>query len=142
MAQGVSLFITGDEAMDVKLAGMPARVQKKLARKAARTVAKPVRDSAKSFAPFDTGELEESIKVRALPRSRRNKDTVGVQVVTGDTQSLFSGETFYGGFQELGTKNMEPNPFMIPAMMENEGTVLSLYSRAMTEIVAQEEAKS
>ncbi len=140
-AAGRAVFITGDDEVDFKLAGMLSRVQTKLVRKATREIAKPVRDSAKAWAPYETGELAGSIKVRALKRSRKNKDSVGARVITSDTDSLFSGETYYGAFQEFGTEHMEANPFLLPAMLENERSAKSMFTKAMREIVKQEEAK-
>lgn len=133
--------ITGVAELDAKLATMTERHQNKLIRRAARVIAKDVRDSAQDHAPVQYGTLEDSIRVRAMRRSRKNKDVVGLRVITSDSDSLFAGETFYGGFQEYGTKHMTANPFLLPAMLENEGTAVNRFRTEMTAIL-NEEAKS
>ena len=81
---------------------MPESLQKKALRKATREVAKLVLDTAKAYAPHRTGNLEASLRVRAMKRSRKNKHTVGNSVQT--KEGMFQGDEFYGGFLEFGTE--------------------------------------
>lgn len=87
-----------------KLDAMPDKLQKKVLRPATRAAGKVVLDRVKSNTPVDTGELRKSWRLRALRRSRKFKDRVGVRVYTGvrGATRTFSGETFYGSFLEFG----------------------------------------
>ena len=135
--------ITGDKELDKVFALFEPKLRKKIARKAVRKAAKPVRDTAVARVPVrprgthpkdrPPGNLKRSIKVRALKRSRRNKHTVGVQVVTGE--GFFKGETFYGAFIEFGTKRITKKPFMRPAHDENKGTVRAVFIREIRPLI-------
>lgn len=135
------IVVTGDDALQKKLDEIPDRTAVKLARTANRTIAKGVAELARSFAPVDTGTLEDSIKVKALPRLKENRSKAGARVVTSDNGSLFRGEAYYGGFQEFGTVNMQPNSFMLPALDLSRGTVLAQFGQAMREAIAKEQVK-
>lgn len=93
-----------DTGVQKKLDGFTNKLQKQALRKASREVAKFTQQLARELAPEDTGELVASIKVRAAKRSKAKsqKNTVSVNVNTDE--SLFQGDTFYGGFMEFGTK--------------------------------------
>lgn len=97
----LEITITGIDKIDKKLASLPEKTLKKLAKKAVRTALKPIQIAAKAKAPKDTGELRKNIKVRAMTRLRDKKATIGVQVIAGQD---FTGPTFHGGFQEFGWK--------------------------------------
>lgn len=111
-----AIIVTGDKEINRNLARFEANVQKKAIRKATRQAAKFVLADARAMAPRDTGLLESSLKVRAIRRTRTGK--VGHSVQTGER--TFGGETFYGAFQELGTRYMQEDPFMRPALWSNE----------------------
>lgn len=115
---GTAIVITGIEEVDRKLGNFEVNVQRKALRKATREAAKVVLDEAKRLAPVASGALKRSLRVRALKRSRVKQ---GHQVQTGE--GFFKGETFYGGFQEYGTKFMEANEYMRPAMVSKEQAV-------------------
>lgn len=133
----MQISLTGSKELDAALKAFTPAVQKQILRKATRAVSKPVMQQARAWAPHDTGALEKSIKVRALKRSRRNKDIVGTRVVTSGGDSLFQGDQYYGGFQEFGTKYMEANPFMQPAMDMSEGAVRSAFQAELPAIIEQ-----
>lgn len=90
-----------------------------------RAGAKRILSAVKAYAPVDTGALEESLKVRAIKRSRKNKDSVGVTIGTRASDNLFVGETFYAGMQEWGTVKMPPNPFMRPGFDASKDDAIS-----------------
>jgi HK97 gp10 family phage protein len=97
------VYATGIEEIDAALADMPRGLQAKGARKGTRAAAKVALETAIALAPVKTGALEQSLRVRAMKRSRRDgkRFDVGHTVLTGE--SLFQGEQFYGGFLEFGT---------------------------------------
>ena len=95
------LIVTGTEELNVKLAKLAGKDAKAAIRKASRVALKPVAEAAKSNAPRKTGRLARSVKVKAITRSRSR---VGSRVTTSGDGNAFSGETYYGGFQEYGWK--------------------------------------
>ena len=97
--------VTGSKQLDKNLAAMGAKMRKKPLRTASREVAKFTLRQAKAESPHDEGELERSLAVKAMKRSRKNKEVVGANVET--KEGLFKGETFYGGFVEFGTKQRQ-----------------------------------
>ena len=100
-ASGVT--IEGAERLERKLSAFGPRVEKKLKRKAIRRAARIVLDETKAQAPVDEGDLEEGLKIRAMPRAARRKGVVGVAVIETDS------DAFYDAFQEFGTIYIEPS---------------------------------
>lgn len=88
------------------------KIAKKSLRAAIRKGAKPILQAARAFAPVDSGALEESIKLKAI---RRTRTGFGVRISTSASDNEYSGETFYGPMQEFGTAKMAPNPYLRPA---------------------------
>jgi HK97 gp10 family phage protein len=151
MARGDGLLVTGDKELDKKLAGLTLKLQKKLTRQATRKAAKEiVLPAARANAPVDTGELEESLKVRAIKRSRNR---IGHMVTVGD--GLGVGDTFYAAALELGTKErtqkstgkkvgaIEPHKFAFlrRAAYDNEGQVQAEFISDVNELIREEQAK-
>ena len=93
----MTLVATGFKELDRKLRDFEPKVAKKAVRRASREALRPVHRAAQRNAPFETGLLEQSIKVRAIKRTRK---AIGSQVTT--REGFFQGETFYGAFQEFG----------------------------------------
>lgn len=119
---GSGAYVDGDKELMQQLAGLEGKIGRKIAQGALRRAAKKViLPEAKAMVPVDTGQLEGSLKVKALARSRR---VFGVAVVAGE--GFFKGEEFYGGFVEFGTKHMEADPFLRPAGYANREKVLRL----------------
>ena len=117
MAKAFKMVMTGDKAIDkalLKIAGKQetAKHVNKFMRKATREAVKEiVMPKVKARVPVETGELESSLKVRALKRSRTRLGS-GVTLKGGDAPGefknpLFSGDTFYGGFLEFGFKQRD-----------------------------------
>jgi HK97 gp10 family phage protein len=143
---GAGVIITGDKALDRLLKGLPLKVQKKLSRQATRKAAKEiVLPDAKARVPVDTGDLDESLTVKAVKRSRTK---FGHEVRTKD--GFYSGDQFYGGFVEFGTKerqhksgksvgSVKPHSFgfLRPAVYENESRIRDLYVTAMNALIAE-----
>lgn len=97
---GLTFELTGDKELDRKFAGLPARVERKILRQALRPAADMILLEAQTNMPIVSGETRESLNVRAAKRSRRNKNSVVIQVVTG--QEFFKGKTFYAAMAEFG----------------------------------------
>lgn len=135
----VSIFTTGDGRADRLLATLIKAEQKKAVAQATRAAAKHVLADAKRGAPHDEGTLERSLTVRTAKvkgsRARR-RSTKGHAVVTRG--GMFAGQAYYGGFIEYGTKprktkagqnrsSIEPNPFLRPALWDNERRTIALF---------------
>ena len=73
-------------------------------RKGTRAGAKIVQAKAKALAPVVTGRMRKTIKVRALPRSRKWVGTI--------CRLVNDGDVFYGGFVNYGTVRIKPRGFL------------------------------
>lgn len=116
----ISLKVEGLEKVMQAFNSLSKNMAGKAMRKALRDGAKVVADEARNLCPVDTGRLRDSIRVRA---GRRKKDYIRMVVISGKGDRLFSGETYYGSFVELGSvHNKPPEPFMRSAMHHSEKT--------------------
>lgn len=130
---GAKNVVTGDREVDKKLHELEPKLQKKFARQATRrAVREVVLPEALARVPVDTGQLESSLTARATKRSR---EFVGAQVVT--REGFFSGETYYGGMVEFGTKNMEADPYLRPALYGNESRIREFFIRDIKELIRE-----
>jgi hypothetical protein len=101
MAKSQTIVLTGNEALNRKLAALAGPKAKAVIRKAAREALRPVFAAVKSATPTRSGRLKRSVRLRAIARSRSR---VGARITTGGSDNLFAGRTYYGGFQEYGWK--------------------------------------
>lgn len=142
---GGGIIVTGDKQLDKLLRGLPLKVQTKLSRQATRKAAKDiVLPQAKARVPVNTGDLEESLTVKAIKRSRSK---FGHQVQTKD--GFYSGDQFYGAFIEFGTKERQHESgkqvgridpaknfaYLRPAVYDNEPQIRQLYVNAMQALI-------
>ncbi len=142
---GPGSIITGDKALDRLLKGLPLMVQKKVSRQATRKAAKEiVLPEAKARVPVNTGDLEDSLSVRAVKRSRSR---FGHQVQAGE--GAFKGDTWYGGPLEFGTKERKHKSgkstgridpaknfaYLRPAVYDNRPQITALYVTAMKQFI-------
>jgi HK97 gp10 family phage protein len=138
MKAGGGVIVTGFEELDKALGEFPAKVQKAMARKGTRKAAKDiVLPDAINRVPVDTGDLEESLTVRTIKRSRGK---IGHMVTT--KEGFFKGDQFYGAMVEFGTKErthkstgksvgaIQPHyhSFLRPALYENRDKIQSLFA--------------
>lgn len=98
----VKIVMTGSEELNAKLAKLTNAQSREAIRKAARPALKPCLQTARRVAPKGKGALRRSIKIRAITRSRTR---IGARVTTSASDNLYSGKTFYGGFQEWGWRS-------------------------------------
>lgn len=66
--------------------------------------AEAVKELAKNFAPYDTGNLYNSIAIEY----HKTEDGIAADIGT---------DVFYAGYQEIGTSRNPPHPYMRPALM-------------------------
>ena len=105
------IHLHGAEQLLASLRSFEPKLAKKVLRNAMREAARPILEEAKRLVPVDTGELRDSLVIRAAKRVR--KGSVGVVVQT--ERGFFKGDTYYGAFVEFGTKNMAARPYLRPA---------------------------
>ena len=96
-------------------------------RKGTRAGAKIVLAAAKRLAPVRTGALAKSIKVRALPRSRK--------LIGTTTRLVNDGNIFYGGFVNYGTKRQRAKRFLNDAADEVRESATDEAIRVMRDVV-------
>lgn len=94
----MEMEIKGLEDVVRQLGDLPNKVGKKIIRQALRKASRPILETAKQWCPEDTGQLRDSIKLRAIKRSRSGR--IGIRVSCSDQE--YVGRQFYGAFQELG----------------------------------------
>jgi HK97 gp10 family phage protein len=121
------VFVTGVKELDAQLKLVEANVGRKAGRKATREGAKIVAADAKRLVAHDTGLLESSIKVRALKKQRTR---FGHGVAMG-AEYVAEGLPHYGRFVELGTKYMDADPFLRPALYGNANEVHQTFRQVL-----------
>lgn len=99
-------------------------------RKGLRKGAKLIAGSARPLAPMHDGPypphrvdrapgtLRKTIKVRAIKRTRKG---VGVRV-----SDYYTGQGYYGAFQEYGTKHQKATPYLRPSFDKHKGEAVTL----------------
>jgi len=126
--------ITGNRLLDIKLAGMHARIQKKLARRASRAAVKEiVLPEAKRLVPTDTGALEASLKVRAI---KRTKTRIGHTVQTVGLDKPRQAPSI-----EFGTERMTADPFLRRALYTNENAIRGKFIFELNRALIEERVK-
>lgn len=95
------------------------------ARKATRAAAKIVLDDAKANVAHDTGKLESSLTVRTASKASKRKNFIGHTIAT--REGMFESGRFYGGYLEYGTKFMEADEYLRPALYGNEERVRNVF---------------
>lgn len=92
-----TIDIRGGAELKRALTALSDELRRNVALEALWDGALPIEADMKALAPKDTGKLAQSIHIEAKPG---RGDYPMVDVVVGG--GLFRGETFYGGFIELG----------------------------------------
>jgi len=134
----IDVDITGLREIERALKRLPTRTVERISRKALSAGARLVRDDARRRAPFRTGRLKKSIKVKAR-RSRRNVITVSVL-----TKVRYSHLVELGTHERFVKKNkrfvgaMPARPFMRPALEVNRHKALDVYKRVMWREIRRE----
>jgi HK97 gp10 family phage protein len=103
MAKSTTFTITGVRELQRAYRELPKRLANKVVRQAVRKALKPVAAKVKELTPKDTGALAKATKIRARPKRKRG--VIALDVIQGE--GSFKGATFYGGFQNFGTKKLK-----------------------------------
>jgi HK97 gp10 family phage protein len=119
--------VEGLRELERALAELPKATGKNVLRRTARDALEPMRAAAEGMAPRQFGDLAASIEIsdKRTPAAKRKTKVVrtsagfrsarseGVEMAMGPTKD--SDVLNYATFQEFGTVNMPPQPFMRPA---------------------------
>jgi len=113
--------VSGDKELIALLEKTKTTTAKAAIRKGSRAGSKVVLAQAREEVPQRTGQLRSSLKVRALPRSRR---FIGTQVQM---------QVHYGSFVELGTKHQKAWHFLKHATQEVGPEALHIFEGLIRE---------
>lgn len=123
---GFDVSILGDAALTKVFQSLERKVAGKVLRPSLRLAAKRIRDAARAnAAPGLTGATSEHIKVKGASK----KGKLAVHVVTGSREDMgipASAEYYYPAAVELGTEQMEAQPFLRPALDSNRAAALGI----------------
>lgn len=136
MGDPIVMEVAGDKELRRAL-GRLSNVERRSAfRRPLRDAMKQIQAAALSRVPRRTGKLAKSLKVRAGRKSRTGPSIIligqganakkppkgkGKRRSRATRAVQFTGDTFYGGFVEYGTKRQPPQPFIRPAFDERIG---------------------
>ena len=135
-AGGGGVTLSGDVWLDKTLEEFPKALAKKLIKKSTNRAAKLVLEKARELAPVDSGDLERSIKKRALPRKQQRAGRIGYRV--GNKEGDFLGDQFYAAFVELGTSLRAPDPFLRDAArIVGESKLKSMIQKDLKELIRE-----
>ena len=112
---------------------------------------KPTLTEARRQIPERTGKLKKALKIRVGKTKKKSLAVVRVSL-SENTANLFTGQTFYGGFQEFGWRSgprrlgdsRKQNPgehFMQNAWEETRGTVLNDFKGYLGQAIEKAAAK-
>ena len=117
MSKFIDISIVGDKKLQAKLKKLEFKLQKKIVRNALSRAILPVRNKAKSLAPYDSGLLKQSIK-----RKRGSKKGMAyAKIVTGTRLELgipIDAKGYYPAAIEYGTSKQAAKPFMRVALAQ------------------------
>ena len=119
MSKFIDISIVGDKKLQAKLKKLEFKLQKKIVRNALSRAILPVRNKAKSLAPYDSGLLKQSIK-----RKRGSKKGMAyAKIVTGTRLELgipIDAKGYYPAVIEYGAPSagIEAKPFMRVALAQ------------------------
>lgn len=123
--------VTGDQEIIEIIGLLEPKLGKKAMRKSLRAAAKTIiLPEAKIRVPVDTGELEESLTVRAMSRSRTR---YGYEVVTRPT----SDAAEYAMVVEFGTKHTPAAKYLRDSGYGNERRVVDFAIRDVKEVIKE-----
>lgn len=113
------VIVTGDRAIDRKLAQLAFAAQGKVVRPAMRRGLGFVREVCMEESPVDTGTMRKAIKIRVPKKKKRGAVEMEVRIEATEQLKKVSGRTgkavFYPAIVQYGSKDHPPNAFMTRA---------------------------
>lgn len=117
----LSFSMKGIEEAIANIRKVGDAVDEDVMREAAMEALVPVRDTAKSLAPVDKGDLRDGIEIRSSLPGEREGDTVYI--------GPFGPNAGHGWLVELGTVHMRAQPYLAPAFDAEEATVIDILGK-------------
>lgn len=111
--------ITGWKALQRQLQSLENKSQKKVMRKALRGGGKVVLQQARRDVPVETGQLKKNTKLSVTVKKGEASASIG-----------FTEEGYYGRFVEQGTSSQPAQPFLRPALLENQSQINDAFAEA------------
>ena len=110
------------------LKGMERKVSTKIVRQSLRKGSLTIVQTAKEKVPVKSGVLKSSIRAYKVKAWKPNTMVYRV----GLTE-----KGWYGRFVEFGTIKQKPQPFLRPAMMENDDRVLNTFKSEIRKYISK-----
>lgn len=118
--------VDGVPELQRKFANLSGKMQRAVVRDSLRSAARVVEKSARQRVPVDTGRLKKAIT-----------QNVTVKSTTGEALVGYRREVFYGRFVELGTSKMAAQPFLRPALDENQEEIRQTFLSALNRTIEE-----
>lgn len=116
----MQIQLHGHKELDRALRELPKAVGRAALQRALKRAGEPVRAAAEALAPRATGELAESMEIRATLKASQRRGRI-----KGGPVEMFIGSTDpKAHLLEFGTSKMPAQPFMRPAWDANKDRVL------------------
>ena len=141
---GVTFQITGDKQLIAKLNRLASEVRGKTLERALVSGALVIQNSAKAKAPYLTGNLRRSIHIGGHddlnPDGGNIVDRSGMPVpnpiVSANSVSVFVGtDVNYAAAVEFGSKTQRAQPYLRPAVDENQAAVGKEIGGALKDLI-------
>jgi HK97 gp10 family phage protein len=133
-SKNTTFTLTGVKEIQRAYRELPKRFANKVIRQAIRKALKPMAARVKELTPRKTGALAAATKVRARPKRKRGQ--IALDVMQGE--GSFKGNTFYGGFQNFGTKKMTGKHFFERAFDETKDAASAQVSTEISDGIVRE----
>ncbi|MFI0472242.1 HK97-gp10 family putative phage morphogenesis protein [Halomonas sp. HMF6819] len=131
---GFEVQVSGQRLHDMQheLKALENNIRERAIRAGLVAVASPIKKTAKQLAPADSGDMAQAIGHRNINRRQRSRlgfkpDEVGILIgANRRINGRWQGRK--GLWHEHGTEHMTPNPFLAPALAQNQsGTPQRFY---------------
>tara|TARA_R110000850_G_scaffold36103_2_gene95879 strand:- start:17315 stop:17767 length:453 start_codon:yes stop_codon:yes gene_type:complete len=138
--QGVHL-----QEMQRELKALEDNIKERAIRAGLVSVVAPVKRTAKSEAPSDSGDMARAVGHRNINKRQRSRlgfkpGEVGLLVGTNrKINGRWQGRK--GMWQEQGTENMDSNPFLWPAMQKHQSGVPGRFYEGLSKYLDRQRTK-
>ena len=142
MASPVTVQMTGGKELVRKLKRLDQKVRKRIARKALRGAANPIRDDAKANVPVAEGKLKRSLRTRVQVSSRTQAAFVEARWPMGAHAHLVEFGTVERVRKSGGSTGAMPaQPFLRPAFDRHVRTAPAIMGRIIDQELRAEARK-
>lgn len=145
MARATKTHWEGAKELQRKLKKLESKQQKRVMRKSVKEGSKLVVDAAKLNAkriddPHTRDAIYKNIKAKKMKKrdAQREHGDMGYQIGVNVSETAKGGDTFYYGFVELGTRYMQAEPYLRPALENNWRQVMDVVAKKMKQEIERE----